>query len=111
MRRTERLVVIGLIAALVVVGLNFLGLLPLPFFIGFAPLPFLMLLGAAVAVLGALDAALYPDSAWAAADQNKIVWVGFQLGGLLVFAVPGVLAALMYFSVIRPKLKARSPVA
>lgn len=71
---------------------------------GFGP-PVVFFVGAAIAILGALHAAMRPDSAWAAADQNKILWVALQLGGLLIFFVPGVLAALLYITSVRPKVR------
>lgn len=48
---------------------------------------------------GIIDAAIRPDAAWAAAGQNKVVWV-------LVQIFLGVLGAIAYFVAIRPKLKA-----
>lgn len=80
-------------------------------FIRFPLLPLLMFLGGAFAVLGALDAALHPDSSWKVADQNKVVWVGFQLVGLAIFLIPGLVATIAYFTLVRPKLRSRSPVA
>lgn len=71
--------------------------------LGFGP-PVLFFVGGAIAILGALHAAMRPDSAWAAADQNKILWVALQLGGLLIFFVPGVLAAVLYWLSVRPKV-------
>jgi hypothetical protein len=52
-----------------------------------------------VPVWGIVDAAVRPDSVWAAAEQNKIVWVLIQ-----VFL--WTLGAAVYFVAIRPKLKA-----
>jgi hypothetical protein len=50
-------------------------------------------------VWGIVDAAIRPDSVWAAAGQSKIVWVIVQL---FLWTV----GALVYFVAIRPKLKA-----
>ena len=46
-----------------------------------------------------IDAATKPDSAWAAADQSKIVWI------LVALFVP-IAGALAYLIAIRPKVKA-----
>lgn len=48
-------------------------------------------------IWGIIDAATRPDSEWAAADQNKIVW-------LLVQVFLWVIGSLVYFLAIRPKL-------
>ena len=50
-------------------------------------------------VWGIIDAAIRPDDVWAAAGQNKIVWV-------LVQIFLWTLGALIYFIAIRPKLVA-----
>jgi hypothetical protein len=47
---------------------------------------------------GILDAAIHPDSAWRAADQNKLAWVLVQL-------LP-VVGTLVYVAIIHPKLTA-----
>ncbi len=49
--------------------------------------------------LGHRDAAMRPDDVWAAAGQNKIVWVLVEI----FLWTPG---AAIYFLAIRPKLKA-----
>jgi uncharacterized membrane protein HdeD (DUF308 family) len=87
---------VGLVALMYFTGF---GLVP-PVFVGVAALT-----GGALTVAGAINAAWYPDSAWRAADQNKIVWVALQLGGLAVFGVPGFVAAIAYFALVRPKLR------
>ena len=48
-------------------------------------------------VWGIVDAAMRPDDVWAAAGQNKIVWVLVQI---FLWA----LGAVIYFVLIRPKL-------
>jgi nitrate/nitrite transporter NarK len=50
-------------------------------------------------VWGIIDAAVRPDAVWAAAGQNKIVWV-------LVQVFLWTLGAVIYFVAIRPKLVA-----
>jgi hypothetical protein len=50
-------------------------------------------------VWGIIDAAVRPDSAWAAAGQSKVVWV-------LVQIFLSILGTAVYFVAIRPKLKA-----
>jgi hypothetical protein len=62
-------------------------------------------LGALIPVLGAVDAALKPDPAWAAAGQNKLVWVILQIAG--AFLLLGLPITLVYLIAIRPKVKAR----
>jgi uncharacterized membrane protein len=50
-------------------------------------------------IWGIIDAATKPDHVWAAAGQNKILWIVLQF-------VLGTLGALIYFLAIRPKLQA-----
>jgi hypothetical protein len=50
-------------------------------------------------IWGIIDAAVRPDAVWAAAGQNKIVWV-------LVQIFLWTLGAVIYFAAIRPKLVA-----
>lgn len=57
----------------------------------------------ALAFLGAIDAALKPDSAWRAADQNKLIWVLLQGAGALALGL-GALATLAYIALVRPHL-------
>jgi quinol-cytochrome oxidoreductase complex cytochrome b subunit len=52
-------------------------------------------------IIGVLDAALTPDSVWAEANQNKIVWIVVQI-------FLGIFGAIAYFVAIRPKLKGGS---
>jgi uncharacterized membrane protein YraQ (UPF0718 family) len=52
----------------------------------------------ALPIAGVIDAALTPDSLWAAANQNKIVWI-------LVQIFLGIFGAIAYFVAIRPRLK------
>ena len=49
-------------------------------------------------VWGIVDAAMRPDSAWAAAGQSKVAWI-------LVQVFLWTLGAAVYFVAIRPKLK------
>ena len=49
-------------------------------------------------IWGIIDAAIRPDTAWRAAQQSKVVWV-------LVQIVLWTLGAIIYFLIIRPKLK------
>jgi phospholipase D-like protein len=46
-----------------------------------------------------VDAAMKPESAWRAADQNKVVWI------IVPWIVP-VIGALVYLIAIRPKVRA-----
>lgn len=56
-----------------------------------------LLLFVAFPIWGIIDAATRPDSEWAVADQNKIVW-------LLVQVFLWMIGSLVYFLAIRPKL-------
>lgn len=60
---------------------------------------FVLLMFMVFPVWGIVDAATKPDSTWAAAEQNKIVWVLIQI-------FLGALGTAIYFLAIRPKLKA-----
>jgi hypothetical protein len=60
---------------------------------------FVLLVFVVLPVWGIIDAATKPESVWAAAGQNKLVWVVVQI-------FLGVLGAAVYFLAIRPKLKA-----
>lgn len=60
-----------------------------------------ILLFMVVPIVGVIDAALTPDSAWADANQNKIVWIVVQI-------FLGIFGAVAYFVAVRPKLKAGS---
>lgn len=53
-------------------------------------------------VWGIVDAAIRPDSVWAATGQNKVVWVIIQI-------FLWTLGAVIYFIAIRPKLVAATP--
>ena len=74
------------------------------------PIELLIILGMlafAVPVWAVVDASLRPDSQWAAADQNKLVWV--LVLGLGILAGPvGFVLAIVYFASVRPKLNRAS---
>jgi heme/copper-type cytochrome/quinol oxidase subunit 2 len=57
-----------------------------------------ILLFVALPIAGVIDAALTPDSVWADANQNKIVWIIVQI-------FLGLFGAIAYFVAVRPKLK------
>jgi hypothetical protein len=59
---------------------------------------FMVLAFVVLPVWGIIDAATKPESVWAAAGQNKIVWVVVQI-------FLGALGAAVYFLAIRPQLK------
>lgn len=50
-------------------------------------------------IWGLIDCLRYPDQAWDAVGQQKIVWI-------LVIVLVGCLGPLLYFFIPRPKLKA-----
>jgi Phospholipase_D-nuclease N-terminal len=60
-----------------------------------------VLLFMVVPIIGVIDAALTPNSAWADANQDKIVWIVVQI-------FLGIFGAVAYFVAIRPKLRAGS---
>ena len=57
-----------------------------------------------IPIWGIIDAALRPDPVWAAAGQNKVVWIIVQ-----VFL--GVFGTVAYFVAVRPRLIAVTPPA
>ncbi len=58
-----------------------------------------------VPLCAAIDAAIKPESAWQAANQNKLVWV-LLLGGSVFLSCLGLITVLIYFLKIRPKVVA-----
>ena len=57
-----------------------------------------------LAVWGAMDALVRPDSQWAVADQNKTAWVvGMLFGPIALFPV-GIMVPLVYLFGIRSRL-------
>ncbi|MFN8104671.1 MAG: PLDc N-terminal domain-containing protein [Acidimicrobiia bacterium] len=68
--------------------------------IGFLVLYFAVIVAAIVLFIWALiDCLRYPDQAWEAVGQQKIVWI-------LVIVLVGCIGPLLYFFIPRPKLKA-----
>jgi len=74
---------------------------------------FLVVLGGAVlasfgiVVWGIADAARRPDSAWARAGENKVLWLVLQAGGLIMgLGIVGLVLSIVYLSTIRPKVAA-----
>ena len=55
-------------------------------------------------IWGIVDAAGRPDSAWERAEQNKTLWIVLQAVGMLVCF--GWILALVYLTVVRPKVRA-----
>jgi len=58
----------------------------------------LVLIITVLPIWGIIDAAIRPDTAWTSVGQSKVVWV-------LVQIFLWTLGAIIYFVVIRPKLK------
>lgn len=56
-----------------------------------------------IPVWAAVDAGRRPDAAWAAAGQNKTLWIVLPLVGIVLCGL-GVIAAIVYFAAIRPKV-------
>jgi hypothetical protein len=61
-----------------------------------------------VIIWGIADAASRPDTAWAAARQNKALWITMQAVGLL-FCAGGMIVSLVYFAAVRPRLSPPDP--
>jgi len=53
-------------------------------------------------ILALVDALRRPDPAWAAAGQNKLLWV-------LVVVFTGIVGAILYFAIARPALERARP--
>lgn len=58
-----------------------------------------------VIIWGIIDAAQRPASAFEAAGQNKTLWIVLMALGL-IFTLVGLIAAIVYFASIRPKVVA-----
>jgi hypothetical protein len=58
-----------------------------------------ILLVIALPIWAVFDAAIRPDEAWQAAEQNKVVWV------LVILFMP-LVGSILYFVAIRPKVRA-----
>ncbi len=59
-----------------------------------------------ITLWGIIDAANRPDYAWAAAGQNKLLWILLQAGGLVITGIGGLIMAIVYLAAIRPKVRA-----
>ncbi len=68
------------------------------------------MLGVVLCVWAMIDAAIRPDPAWKDAGQNKVLWIVLLLAALLVLRPVGILVAIAYFAVIRPKIRASQAV-
>ena len=55
-------------------------------------------------IWGIVDATGRSDAAWARAEQNKTLWIVLQAVGMLVCF--GWILALVYLTVVRPKVRA-----
>ena len=77
---------------------------PFELFFLFATVLFLASL--ALVIWGVVDAASRSDAAWAAAEQNKVLWIALQAGGFLLGAAGGLVMAIIYLAAIRPKVQA-----
>jgi hypothetical protein len=66
----------------------------------------LLVMGALVGGFGAIDAAVRPFSHWQRIGRSKAGWIWVQLLGLIPFAgIVGIVAAILYVTTVRPKLK------
>ena len=77
--------------------MSVLGPFELLIILGFIPLIVLP-------ICAIVDAATRPDSQWAAADQNKTLWVVLLVAGTFL-PILGLVLLIVYFASIRPKLK------
>lgn len=76
------------------------------FFPFFSPFFFLVaLLPLAFIIWGVVDAAGHSDAAWAAAGQNKVLWIVLQAVGVF-FCMVGLIFTIVYFAAIRPRVVA-----
>ncbi|MGH8999622.1 MAG: DUF2516 family protein [Acidimicrobiia bacterium] len=57
---------------------------------------------------GILDIARSPDAQWEAIGHKKLVWIALLGGGMLFLGILGMVFAGIYFTYIRPKLRAAS---
>jgi hypothetical protein len=53
---------------------------------------------------GAIDAGQRPGWVWFQAAQNRGLWIGLMVGGLLLYGPLGGAAAIFYLASIRPRL-------
>lgn len=67
-----------------------------------------LLLVVGVPLAGAIDAAQKPDSAFKAAGQSRTLWIVLQIVGIFLCGI-GLVAAGIYFLVIRPKVTVAGP--
>jgi hypothetical protein len=65
----------------------------------------LILAVVALPVWAIVDAIIRPDSAWAAADQNKTLWVVMLIVGTFALGPVGLVLAIVYLASIRPKMR------
>jgi hypothetical protein len=64
----------------------------------------LLVVPVALPIWAVIDAAVRPDTAWAATGQNKILWVVLPIVTNVLCL--GWVAAIVYFAAIRPKVVA-----
>lgn len=57
-------------------------------------------------IIGVINAALMPDTAWTAAGKSKAVWLVLQIASTFLCAPVGVVFALLYLFGIHPQVKA-----
>lgn len=75
------------------------GVGPIELFILLVVLVFLV-----IPVWAIIDAIIRPGGQWAAADQNKVLWIVLLVVGTFVLGPVGLVLSIVYFVSIRPKL-------
>lgn len=58
----------------------------------------------AIVLWGVIDAAQRPDSAWAAIETSRTLWIGLMAGGLILCFPAGLVLTVYYLVSIRPRL-------
>lgn len=65
-----------------------------------------LLLGAVIPIVTVIDVATKPDAAFRAAGSSKVLWIILPVVGMLSFGIISLVAAIIWFAAIRPKVVA-----
>ncbi len=60
----------------------------------------------AIPLWAVIDAAVRPQTAWQAAGQSKVLWLILVIATWLLTGILGLVLAIVYLTVIRPKVAA-----